>query len=230
MSLVGKACEKGILDISVVNPRDYAAKRGVADDYPYGGGPGMAMLVEPVKLAIDDVSTSQKGKKQTINLSPQGSVFQQKDVSTLLSFDHIILVAGRYEGIDDRVNRYVDREYSVGDFVVSGGEIPAILMIDALVRHIPGVLGDPSSLDKESYSDDLLDFPHFTRPEVYDGVHVPSVLLSGDHHQITLWRQKQRLGRTQLRRPDLLQGSKLSSEDKKLLKDYFRESGDDIKC
>jgi len=183
----------------------------------------MVIMIEPVKRAIDDIKGSLEGSNYVINLTPQGKVFRQNDVSELLAFDNLVLIAGRYEGIDERIRHYVDAEYSAGDFVLSGGEIPAILMIDAIVRNIPGVLGDSSSLETESHSEGLLDFPHYTKPRVFDGFSVPQVLLSGNHRQIEKWRQKQRLGRTSVKRPDMIDDVNLDDKERALLGEFLVE-------
>ena len=223
VGIVGRAGKNRLFEVSAVNPRDYAEKPRHVDDTPYGGGPGMVIMVEPVKRAIDDIKGSLEGSSHVINLTPQGKVFRQNDVFELMQFDNLILIAGRYEGIDDRINYYVDDEYSVGDFVLSGGEIPAILMIDAIVRNIPGVLGDSSSLETESHSGGLLDFPHYTKPSIFEGASVPQVLLSGNHSSIEKWRQKQRLGRTSLKRPDLMNFVVLNETDQALLSEFLLE-------
>ena len=223
LSIIGRAGEDGLFEVNAVNPREYSEKRRHVDDTPYGGGPGMVIMIEPVKRAIDDIKGSLEGSNYVINLTPQGKVFRQNDVSELLAFDNLVLIAGRYEGIDERIRHYVDAEYSAGDFVLSGGEIPAILMIDAIVRNIPGVLGDSSSLETESHSEGLLDFPHYTKPRVFDGFSVPQVLLSGNHRQIEKWRQKQRLGRTSVKRPDMIDDVNLDDKERALLGEFLVE-------
>ena len=227
--VTGRALERGLWALACRNPRDYAtdAYRSV-DDRPYGGGPGMVMLAEPLELAIGAARAALDAAgvvaPKVICLSPQGEPLQHVRVAALAAETGLILVAGRYEAIDERVvEREVDLEIAVGDFVVSGGELPALLLIDAVVRQLPGVLNDAQSMLEESFVDGLLDCPHYTRPEVYDGVAVPPVLLSGDHAAVARWRRKQALGRTSVRRPDLLAGRRLNDEDVKLLEEFKRE-------
>jgi tRNA (guanine37-N1)-methyltransferase len=207
VGIVGRSRTRGLIDIATVNPRDYADdRRGTVDDAPYGGGPGMVMMVTPLRRAIAAARQRHSGRTLVACLSPQGRRFAQGMVGELAGYDHLILVAGRYEGIDERViERDVDCELSVGDFIVSGGEVPAMLVIDAITRTLPGALGDARSAVEDSFSDGLLDHPHYTRPEVVDGDAVPAVLLSGDHGAIASWRRAQRLARTRARRPDLLE-------------------------
>ena len=222
-SIIGRAGKNGLFEVNAVNPREYGEKRRHVDDTPYGGGPGMVIMVEPVKRAIYDIKGSLEGACHVINLTPQGKIFRQNDVSELIEFDNLVLIAGRYEGIDERIRHYVDDEYSVGDFVLSGGEIPAILVIDTIVRNIPGVLGDSSSLETESHSGGLLDFPHYTKPSVFDGFSVPQVLLSGNHAEIENWRLKQRLGRTSVKRPDMMEVTDLDERERALLSEFLLE-------
>jgi tRNA (guanine37-N1)-methyltransferase len=222
--VTGKAIEKGIVDLSVWNPRDYTHDRHkTVDDRPYGGGPGMVMKYQPL---FDAVTAAQHGQdtaqSKVICLSPQGKPINQALLKSCTDYSQLILVAGRYEGIDERFIHHVcDEEWSLGDYVISGGELAALVIIDAVTRLIPGVLGDENSAEQDSYSDGLLDFPHFTRPEQLDIGDVPPVLLSGNHAHIERWRLKQSLGRTWLRRPDLLENKTLNTEQKKLL-DEFR--------
>ncbi|MGE0485752.1 MAG: tRNA (guanosine(37)-N1)-methyltransferase TrmD [Gammaproteobacteria bacterium] len=207
VGIVGRSRARGLVEIATVNPRQYADdRRGTVDDAPYGGGPGMVMMVTPLRRAIAAARERHGGRTLVVYLSPQGSCFNQGKVAELTGFDHLILLAGRYEGIDERViARDVDCELSVGDFIVSGGEVPAMLVIDAITRTLPGALGDARSAVEDSFSDGLLDHPHYTRPEVVDGDAVPAVLLSGDHGAIAEWRRAQRWARTRARRPDLLE-------------------------
>lgn len=225
VGIVRRACAAGLVTIEAVNPRDYADdRRGTVDDAPFGGGPGMVMLVAPLRRAIAAARAFEPRPARVVALSPQGRRFAQADATALAAESHLILVAGRYEGIDERLlAQDVDEEWSVGDFVVSGGELPALLMIDAIIRTLPGALGDAASALADSFSDGLLDYPHYTRPEVLDGVTVPGVLLSGDHAAIARWRRKQQLGRTWLRRPDLLTMRKLEPADAALLAEFQRE-------
>lgn len=225
VGIVRRACGAGLAAIEAVNPRNFADdRRGTVDDYPFGGGPGMVMMVAPLRRAIAAARARDPRPARVLALSPQGRRFTQDDASVLAAESHLILVAGRYEGIDERLLAAdVDAEWSIGDFVASGGELPALLMIDAVVRLLPGALGDRASALADSFSDGLLDYPHYTRPEVLEGVAVPSVLLSGDHAAIARWRRKQQLGRTWLRRPDLLAGRSLAATDAALLAEFQRE-------
>ncbi len=220
VGIVRRACESGLVDIAALNPRSFAAdRRGTVDDAPYGGGPGMVMSVPPLRAAIRAARARHGAAGAHVAyLSPQGRRFEQGDVAGLAAHRHLVLVAGRYEGIDERViARDVDSEWSIGDFVVSGGELPALVLIDAIVRTLPGALGDAGSAAADSFVDGLLDYPHYTRPEVYEGEAVPAVLLSGDHAAIARWRRQRQLLRTQARRPDLLAAAQLSESDLALL-------------
>jgi tRNA (guanine37-N1)-methyltransferase len=215
--IVRRACAQGLIDIEAINPRLFADdRRGTVDDSPYGGGPGMVLLAAPVRAAIALARARQPAR--VVYLTPQGRTFRQRDAKSLAVSEHLVLLAGRYEGIDERViARDVDEEWSIGDFVLSGGELPALMLIDAVVRQLPGVLGDPESAMQDSFSDGLLDCPHYTRPEVLDDDAVPGVLLSGDHAAIKAWRRRQQLIRTWSRRPDLLAGARLDDTDRAVL-------------
>jgi tRNA (guanine37-N1)-methyltransferase len=221
--IVRRAVERGLVDIAAVNPRAFAGdRRGTVDDAPYGGGPGMVMMPGPLHEAIAAARRRHAGPGHVVHLTPQGRRLDQPAVSELAAFGHLVLIAGRYEGIDERiVTLDVDSEWSVGDFVVSGGELPAMLMIDAIVRTLPDALGDEASAMHDSFSDGLLDHPHFTRPETFLGEAVPAVLLSGNHAEIARWRRQQQLGRTWLRRPDLLRDRPLAAADQVLLDDFI---------
>lgn len=222
--VVGRAIENKLVSLSIFNPRDYTSdKNRRVDDRPYGGGPGMVMQYEPLKNTIH--AAKQKVlSNYVVYLSAQGATFQQSDVKRLGKVENLILVAGRYEGVDERLmHKEIDEEISMGDFVVSGGELPAMLMLDALIRTIPGVLGHEESAIQDSFVDGMLDCPHYTRPESIDGYDVPNVLLGGDHQAIERWRKKQSLGRTYLRRPDLFAELKLSNEQKALLAEFLEE-------
>lgn len=223
--IVRRACEHGLITIDTVNPRDFATdRRGTVDDSPYGGGPGMVMMVEPLRQAIASAKARDGDDVHVVCLSPQGRRFDQAGAHELGRHGHLVLVAGRYEGVDERLlETDVDSEWSVGDYVVSGGEVPAMLIIDALVRMLPGALGDDLSAQEDSFAAGLLDYPHYTRPEQVAGSAVPAVLLSGDHAAIRRWRRKQQLGRTWLRRPDLLAVFELGAEDAALLAEFIRE-------
>lgn len=222
--ITGRAVDGGLLEVTTFNPRDFTRDvHRTVDDRPYGGGPGMVMLYEPVTAAIKR-AREQLPRAQVIYLSPQGRRLDQSGVNELASRDSFILLAGRYEGIDERVMQTgVDEEYSIGDYVVSGGELPAMIVIDAVSRTLPGVLGHDESALQDSFFNGLLDTPHYTRPEEIDGVRVPDVLLGGNHNEIRRWRLKQALGRTWQRRPDLLVGRQLDEEQRKLLDEYIRE-------
>jgi tRNA (guanine37-N1)-methyltransferase len=227
--VTGRALERGVWTLGCRNPRDYAddAYRSV-DDRPYGGGPGMVMLVEPLQRAIvaarEGMIAQGVAHPCVICMTPQGEPLRHERVMALAAQQGLILVAGRYEGIDERVlEREVDLEIAVGDFVVSGGELPALMLVDAVVRQLPGVLNDARSNVEESFVGDLLDCPHYTRPEHYAGAVVPAVLLSGDHAAIARWRRKQALGRTWLRRPELLAARAMSTDEAKLLEEFKLE-------
>ncbi|HEY3644862.1 MAG TPA: tRNA (guanosine(37)-N1)-methyltransferase TrmD [Gammaproteobacteria bacterium] len=226
--VTGRAVERGLLQVGTSNPRDHATdKHKTVDDRPYGGGPGMVMKVETLRAAIHAAREKAGTGAKVIYLSPQGRKLDQAAVRELMKQPALVLVAGRYEGVDERLlETEVDEEWSIGDYVLSGGELPALVMIDALARLIPGALNDGESAAQDSFENGLLDCPHYTRPEVLDGMQVPEVLLSGDHAAIRRWRMKQMLGRTWQRRPDLLQGLELSAEQKKLLEDFIREQSE----
>ena len=223
-----RAVESGILGLDFWNPRDFTTdKHRTVDDRPYGGGPGMLMKVMPLKLAINAAqAASRSGDKQekackVIYLSPQGKPLTQDIVGELAKEEQLILVAGRYEGIDERlIDQLIDEEYSIGDYVLSGGELPAMVLIDSMARLQPGAVGDVKSVIEDSFVDGLLDHPHYTRPEVVEGVEVPAVLLSGNHKKIDRWRLKMRLGRTNERRPDLINSLELNEEEQNLLDEY----------
>ena len=224
--VVGRAFENKLATLDVINPRDFAndPNRRV-DDRPYGGGPGMVMEYEPLEKSIQQARVGAKNAR-VICLSAQGKPCEQEDIARLGKYEDLILLAGRYEGIDERlIESEVDEEISIGNFVVSGGELPAMLLVDALVRQIPGSLGHEASAEEDSFVDGLLDCPHYTRPESIHGLNVPKILLGGDHQAIKRWREKQSLGRTFQRRPDLLEKLKLTDEQKALLKEYIQEQG-----
>ena len=217
------ALEKGLLEIGAWNPRDYARDRHrTVDDRPYGGGPGMVMQYQPVAEAI--AAARGQGDGPVIYLSPQGRRLDQAAVRAFAHLPHMILLAGRYEGIDERlIERQVDQEWSIGDYVLSGGEPAALVWIDAVARLLPGALGDEMSALCDSFMDGLLDYPHYTRPEEIDGQRVPAVLTGGNHAEIERWRARQSLGRTWERRPDLLERVGLNEEQKALLAEFIRE-------
>lgn len=224
-----RAVDRGLYALNCWNPRDFAedAYRTV-DDRPYGGGPGMVMLAAPLEKAIQAAKASQAGKVggggKVIYLSPQGKPLTHKKVLELAQEPALVLLCGRYEGVDQRlIDRCVDEEISLGDFVLSGGELPAMVLLDAIIRQLPGALNDADSAVEDSFVDGLLDCPHYTRPEEYEGLRVPDVLLSGHHGEIRRWRLQQSLGRTEERRPDLMAGRQLSKEEWRLL-EAFRQA------
>ncbi|MCB5162666.1 tRNA (guanosine(37)-N1)-methyltransferase TrmD [Marinomonas algarum] len=225
--VTGRAIKSGLVEVDFFNPRDYTHdKHKTVDDRPYGGGPGMLMKVQPLKDAIDSAKLLVPNAK-VIYLSPQGRTLTQEGVQQLAKQAELILVAGRYEGVDERlIQSQVDEEWSIGDFVLSGGELPAMVLMDTVFRMVPGVLGKQASADEDSFADGLLDCPHYTRPEVLNGQPVPSVLLSGNHEEIRRWRLKQKLVRTLQRRPDLLQDLELDKEQQLLLEEFIRETED----
>ena len=222
--VTGRAVVNGQLSVTAINPRDFTRDvHRTVDDRPYGGGPGMVMLTAPLREAVTAARAAAPGAK-VLYLSPQGRRLDQAAVQQLAAQGSLILVAGRYEGVDERfIEAYVDQEWSIGDYVISGGELPAMVLIDAMARTLPGVLGHENSAVQDSFADGLLDYPHYTRPEEIDGAAVPAVLLSGDHDRIRRWRLKQALGRTWKRRPDLLRSLQLDDEQQELLEEYIRE-------
>jgi tRNA (guanine37-N1)-methyltransferase len=224
--ITARALEAGLWSLTTWNPRDFTTDRyRTVDDRPYGGGPGMVMLAEPLERALDAVAKS-GGNRRTIYLSPQGRKLDHRRVMELAREPAVTLLCGRYEGVDERLlAQRVDEEISIGDFVLSGGEIAAMALMDAVVRQLPGALGDEQSAIEESFADGLLDCPQYTRPERYRDDKVPDVLLSGHHENIRRWRLKQALGRTWARRPDLLAARDLSEEERVLLEEFRRESG-----
>lgn len=223
-----RAMDRKLVEVHFASPRDYGVdKHQSVDDRPYGGGPGMLMRVEPLKAALEAVlkaMSCEREEAKIIYLSPQGSVLDTKTVGQMSAAQNLVLICGRYEGIDERfIEHYVDEEVSIGDYVLSGGELPAMVLLDALIRKIPGALGDDSSAEQDSFESGLLDCPHYTRPECIEGESVPAVLLSGDHAKIERWRLKQSLGRTWLRRPDLLESIELDKQQLSLLEEFKHE-------
>jgi tRNA (guanine37-N1)-methyltransferase len=227
--ITSRALEAGLYALTTWNPRDFTTDNyRTVDDRPYGGGPGMVMLAEPLERTLDAVKTAGGGR--VVYLTPQGRKLEHRRVMELISEQSLTLLCGRYEGVDERLlERRVDEEVSIGDFVLSGGELAAMALIDACVRQLPGALGDEASALEESFADGLLDCPQYTRPEVWPpserASRVPEVLLSGHHENIRRWRLKQALGRTWLRRPDLLEARALSAQERKLLEEFQREHG-----
>lgn len=225
-----RAFQNNFYEIVLWNPRDFSsnAYRSV-DDRPYGGGPGMVMMPEPLDKALRAARQRQRScgvkRSKVIYFSPQGRQLTHEMVVDLLGYDGLVMLCGRYEGVDERlIDRSIDEEVSIGDYVLSGGELPAMVLMDALIRQIPGVLGDAESAGRDSFVNGILDNPHYTRPDVYEGIAVPEVLMSGNHAEIERWRLKQALGRTWKRRPELLAKVALTAEQSALLEEYKRES------
>jgi len=224
-SILAKAIEKGLIEVRTINIRDFALdKHRIVDDAPYGGGQGMVMKVEPIARAIEQVK-SEDPSVRTIYLTPEGKPLNQEIVRELSSRSHLILLCGRYEGVDERVRElFVDEEISIGDYVLTGGELAAMVLIDAVSRLLPGVLGSDRSAEEDSFFDSLLEYPQYTRPASFRGHGVPEALLSGNHQAISLWRRREALRRTQMRRPDLLSQASLSEEDKRILEEISKKS------
>ena len=225
----GRAVKQGLISLEYWNPRSFTSDRhSTVDDRPYGGGPGMVMMVQPLRDAIVAAKAWAGSEAKVIYLSPQGRTLDQAGVVELSTYRNMVLIAGRYEGIDERLlQTLIDEEWSIGDYVLSGGELPAMVLIDAVTRLLPGALNHAQSAEQDSFTDGLLDCPHYTRPEVFEGLRVPEVLLSGNHEHIRRWRLKQALGRTWLKRPDLLQAKVLTEEQRALLTDYRRDLDND---
>lgn len=226
--VVARALSRGVATLTTWNPRDFATDvQRTVDDRPYGGGPGMVMKVEPLRATIDAAKAAAAAAgcdSRVAYLSPQGRRLTQADMRHIASAPGWILLAGRYEGVDERlIEACVDEEWSIGDYVLSGGELAAMVVMDAVIRLLPGALGHADSAAQDSHGDGLLDCPHYTRPEVVDGCRVPAVLLSGDHAAIARWRRRQALGRTWERRPDLLRARGLSAADQALLDEFMRD-------
>lgn len=227
--VTARALEKGLLDLQLWNPRDFTTDNyKTVDHRPYGGGPGMVMMAEPLEKSISAARKRQReaGVERTkvIHLSPQGKPLTHAKVMELVTSPGLILVASRYEGVDERlIQNQVDEEISIGDYVLSGGELPAMVLMDAMIRQLPGALNDADSAAEDSFVDGLLDCPHYTRPEVYENEVVPAVLLSGHHEEIRRWRLKQSLARTRERRPDLLVNRQLTKEESRLLAEIAQE-------
>jgi len=226
--VVGRAARAGLLEFGAIDPRDFTSDpHRTVDDRPYGGGPGMVMKIEPLRGAIGEARRQVPPGSPCVVMSAQGRLLDQALVGELAGCPGLVIVAGRYEGPDERlIEIEAEHEVSVGDYVLSGGELPALILADAVARLVPGVLGDAESAAQDSFSEGLLDCPHYTRPEVYEGYPVPPVLLSGDHGAIRRWRLKQALGRTWQRRPEILAGLALDEERKGLLEEFIAESGD----
>jgi len=232
-SIVGRARQAGLVEVRVRDIREHTHDRHrTADDTPYGGGGGMVMKVEPVVEAIEAAKAEgpqpeDEGDRRVIYLTPQGRPYTQAEALRLSKLRHLILVCGHYEGVDERVRQLaVDEEISIGDYVLTGGELPAMVIVDSVVRLLPGAVGNPESVRRESFWDGLLDFPHYTRPETFRGLKVPEILLSGHHLQIERWRRRKALERTLERRPDLLERADLSPEDREMLDRIRREKAE----
>jgi tRNA (guanine37-N1)-methyltransferase len=227
--ITGRAIERGLLQLAVTNPRDFTSDRHqTVDDRPYGGGPGMVMMLPPLRDAINAAREAQqnlgRGESKVIYMSPQGRRLDQRLATELSQVPNLILVAGRYEGVDERlIESQIDEEISIGDYVLSGGELAAMVVIDAVTRLLPDALGHKDSAQQDSFVDGLLDYPHYTRPEAVDEMMVPEVLRGGNHQLIARWRQQQALGRTWLRRPDLLEGVELNDEQRQLLDEFIQQ-------
>lgn len=225
LGVTGRAIKQQLVQTSYWNPRDFTEdKHRTVDDRPYGGGPGMIMLAKPLQAAIHAAKAAAPATPTVIHLSPQGKVFTQDAAKALLAKQNIVFVAGRYEGIDERLlDLEIDEEWSIGDYVLSGGELAAMVMMDTMTRLIPGTLGHEDSAAQDSLSEGLLKYPQYTRPEIFQGMKVPDVLMEGNHQLITRWREKQSLGRTWLKRPDLLANAKLSTSQLVLLQEFVEE-------
>lgn len=227
--VTGRARERGLYQFVAWNPRDFTSNvHRTVDDRPYGGGPGMVMMAEPLGKALQAACWRQKSagvaRPRVVHLTPQGKVLGHAQSVALSREQGLVLLAGRYEGVDERLMAHLEvEELSIGDYVLSGGELAAMVLMDCVIRQLPGALGDAESAAQDSFAEGLLDCPHYTRPEVYEGVAVPAVLLSGNHAQISRWRLKQSLGRTWQRRPDLLEQRELSADEQRLLEEYQQE-------
>lgn len=220
--VIGRSLKRGLVELALWNPREFTEDpHRTVDDRPYGGGPGMVMKVEPLRETLEAIKASDHRPMRVLYLSPQGTLLNQAGVAQLSTYPRLVLIAGRYEGIDERfIEAYVDEEWSIGDYVLSGGELPALVLFEAVVRLLPGVLGHAESVKQDSHVAGLLDCPHYTRPEEIIGYRVPDILQSGNHAAIARWRLKQSLGRTWLKRPDLLAHCSLDAEQKKLLEEF----------
>ena len=216
--VVGRAIERKTLDVAIHDLRDFTTDRHRSvDDVPYGGGPGMVMKPEPIFRALDAIAATRGAPLTVLLTSPQGTRFTQRGAERLSAREHVVILCGRYEGVDERVRSRVDEEVSIGDYVLSGGELPALVVLDAVARFVPGVVGDDQSVAEDSFSRGLLDFPHYTRPAEVGTDRVPDVLLSGNHAEIRRWRKRESLARTLSRRPDLLEKASLDDEERRIL-------------
>ncbi|MFA5110790.1 MAG: tRNA (guanosine(37)-N1)-methyltransferase TrmD [Desulfobaccales bacterium] len=225
-SMLQRAQAQGAVTYRVLNLRDYTVDRHqVTDDRPFGGGPGMVMKIEPLAAAIRAVRREDPATR-VILLGPGGPVFSQAKAGQLAGCRHLLLICGHYEGVDDRIHFYIDEELSIGDYILTGGEIPALIVADAVTRLLPGVLGGEGATEEESFQEGLLEYPHYTRPRVFEGREAPQVLLEGDHARIARWRRRQALERTVRRRPDLLAKAVLSKEDREFIKSLAQAPGE----
>jgi tRNA (guanine37-N1)-methyltransferase len=225
-SMLQRAQNLGAIHFRVINLRDFAPDRHqVTDDRPFGGGPGMVLKIEPLVRAIRAVRQDDP-QERVILMSPQGPLFCQDKARELAGMEHLLLICGHYEGVDDRIRLYIDEELSIGDYILTGGEIPALVVVDAVTRLLPGVLGGEGATDEESFQTGLLEYPHYTRPREFEGQEVPEVLLSGDHRRIARWRRQEALRRTLRLRPDLLARADLSDEDRRFLTSLQEKSED----
>jgi len=224
--VVSRGIARGLIDVAVHDLRDHTDDRHrTVDDVPYGGGPGMVMKPEPLARAVEEIRTRRGPPVAVVLLTPQGRPFRQAEAARMSHLSHVVLLCGRYEGMDERVRELVATdEVSIGDYVLSGGELPALVIIDAISRLVPGVVGDEQSVEQDSFSDGVLDYPHYTRPAEFSGRRVPDVLLSGHHGDVRRWRRKTALARTLERRPELLDDAVLDDEDRALLAEIKRES------
>ena len=229
-SIIKRALQRGIIEVDIYNIRDFTVDRHhKVDDYPYGGGAGMVLKPDPIFNTIDHIRKDNK-ERRIILLSPGGRIFTQKIAGEYaLRGERLLMIAGRYEGVDERIKDLIDEELSIGDYILTGGELPSLVIIDAIARLLPGVLGDETSPDEESFSDGLLEYPQYTRPSVFRGMEVPGVLLSGDHEKVRRWRRKEALRLTLSKRPDLLVRVRLSNEDKTLLKEIKEKQDESYK-
>ncbi|MCK5554577.1 MAG: tRNA (guanosine(37)-N1)-methyltransferase TrmD [Deltaproteobacteria bacterium] len=225
-SVLKRAIDRGLIEVNIYNIRDFTAdKHHVVDDSPYGGGSGMVMMAGPIVEGIEGIKST-NGSPMVILMTPQGVTFNHGEAKRLSQCGHLLFICGRYEGVDDRVRGYIDEEISIGDYILMGGELAVMVVIDAISRFVPGVLGSEASVLEESFADALLEYPQYTRPRVFRGKRVPEVLVSGDHRQITQWRRKEALKRTLIRRPDLLEKANLPEDDLTLLEEIKREEGE----
>ncbi|MFZ5447700.1 MAG: tRNA (guanosine(37)-N1)-methyltransferase TrmD [Thermodesulfobacteriota bacterium] len=226
-SMLQRAQALGAVTYRVINLRDFATdKHQVTDDRPFGGGPGMVMKIEPLVAAIR-AARQEDPQIRVILMGPSGPVFNQAKAKELAGHSHLLLICGHYEGVDDRLHFYIDEELSIGDYILTGGEIPALIVVDAVTRLLPGVLGGEGAIEEESFQEGLLEYPHYTRPRIFEGHEVPQVLLEGDHQRIARWRRQQALARTVRRRPDLLTQTILSKDDREYIKSLAQGQAED---